>query len=63
MGTAFFYFLVIAITLSVIAPAIAISAQKMYHDYTVMMNKKMDLEMKKIHEKSVSDYRDRRDYR
>lgn len=59
MGTAFFYFLVIAGTLSVIA----VSAQKIYHDYTVMMNKKMDLEMKKIHEKSVSDYRDRKDYR
>ena len=59
METAFFYFLVIAGTLSVIA----VSAQKIYHDYTVMTNKKMDLEMKKIHEKSVSDYRDRRDYR
>lgn len=59
METAFFYFLVIAGTLSVIA----VSAQKIYHDYTVMKNKQMDLEMKKIHEKSVSEYRDRRDYR
>ena len=59
MEMTFFYFLVIAGTLSVIA----VSAQKIYHDYTIMMNKKMDLEMKKIHEKSVSDYRDRRDYR
>ena len=59
MEMTFFYFLVIAGVLSVIA----VSAQKIYHDYTIMMNKKMDLEMKKIHEKSVSDYRDRRDYR
>lgn len=59
METAFFYFLIIAGTLSIIA----VSVQKVYHDYTVMMNKKMDLEIKKIHEKSVSDYRDRRDYR
>lgn len=59
METAFFYFLVIAGTLSIIA----VSVQKIYHDYTLMTNKKIDLEMKKIHEKSVSDYRDRRDYR
>ena len=31
--------------------------------WTTYMNKKIDLEMKKIHEKSVSEYRDRRDYR
>lgn len=37
-------------------------AQKAFVAWTVYMNKKMDLEMKKIHEKSVSDYRERRDY-
>ena len=59
METAFLYFLVSAITIAIVA----ISAQKMYHDYILRENKKMDLEMKKIHEKSVNDYRERRDYR
>ena len=59
MEITFFYFLVIAGTISIIA----VSAQKIYHNYILRENKKMDLEMKKIHEKSVSDYRERRDYR
>lgn len=59
MEIAFFYFLVIAGTLSVMV----VSVQKIYHDYILRENKKIDLEMKKIHEKSVSDYREHRDYR
>ena len=59
MEVTFIYFLVIAGTLSVTV----VSVQKIYHDYILRENKKMDLEMKRIHEKSVSDYRERRDYR
>ena len=59
MEITFFYFLVIAGTLSIMV----VSVQKIYHDYILRENKKMDLEMKRIHEKSVNDYRERRDYR
>ena len=59
MEITFFYFLVIAGTLSIMV----VSVQKIYHDYILRENKKIDLEMKRIHEKSVSDYRERRDYR
>lgn len=58
MDFTFLYFLSIVLLLGFLAWC----AQKAFVAWTTYMNKKMDLEMKKIHEKSVSDYRERRDY-